>query len=278
LFIAGDACHVHSSALAQGMNTGVHDAVNLGWKLAGVIKGLYKPSILDTYESERKPAAQYLIDLDKDASALISGDIPEHLMRADDQVDANQVLKKIFDESIRFNIGLGVHYGYNILNQRASSGMITPGWRAPDALVYRPGSRIPQSLFSLTKNSGLFWVLIFAGEPQKTRQGIQALAKYVQERDTNALAYPVHVNYLTIVAGSSNDVEIGLGHTNRLGNVYFDLDHSAHYNYSLTTGTGGIVILRPDGFLSYVGLLNEPEVVHEYFAQIMASPDLAVQV
>jgi phenol 2-monooxygenase (NADPH) len=258
------------------MNTGVHDAVNLGWKLAVVIKGLYKPSILDTYESERKPAAQYLIDLDKDASALISGDIPEHLTRADDdQVDANQVLKRIFDESIRFNIGLGVHYRHNILNQRATSGMITPGWRAPDALVYRPGSRIPQSLFSVTKNNGLFWVLVFAGEPQKTRRGIQILAKYIKARDTKSLAYPVHVNYLTIVAGSSNDVEIGLGHTNRFGNVYFDLDHSAHYNYSLTTGTGGIVILRPDGILGYVGLLDEPEAVHEYFAPIMSS-DLAV--
>ena len=54
VFIAGDAAHVHSPAGAQGMNTGIQDAVNLGWKLAHILRG-GDPALLDTYEAERAP-------------------------------------------------------------------------------------------------------------------------------------------------------------------------------------------------------------------------------
>src|SRR5918995_2471489 len=50
VFLAGDAAHIHSPAGAQGMNTGIQDAVNLGWKLAQVLRGRADPAVLDTYE------------------------------------------------------------------------------------------------------------------------------------------------------------------------------------------------------------------------------------
>jgi 2-polyprenyl-6-methoxyphenol hydroxylase-like FAD-dependent oxidoreductase len=49
VFLAGDAAHVHSPAGAQGMNTGIQDAVNLGWKLALTTRGLAAPTLLDIY-------------------------------------------------------------------------------------------------------------------------------------------------------------------------------------------------------------------------------------
>jgi 2-polyprenyl-6-methoxyphenol hydroxylase-like FAD-dependent oxidoreductase len=55
VLLAGDAAHVHSPAGGQGLNTGVQDAVNLGWKLAQVVKGASPPSLLDTYHAERHP-------------------------------------------------------------------------------------------------------------------------------------------------------------------------------------------------------------------------------
>ncbi len=58
VFLAGDAAHVHSPAGAQGMNTGIQDAVNLGWKLALTTRGLAAPTLLDTYEPERAPVGQ----------------------------------------------------------------------------------------------------------------------------------------------------------------------------------------------------------------------------
>ncbi|MBD2896919.1 Flavin-dependent monooxygenase [Actinomadura sp. RB99] len=56
VFLAGDAAHVHSPAGGQGLNTGVQDAYNLGWKLAAVLSSA-SPSLLDTYEEERLPVA-----------------------------------------------------------------------------------------------------------------------------------------------------------------------------------------------------------------------------
>ena len=61
IFLAGDAAHIHSPAGAQGMNTGIQDAVNLGWKLALVASGRAGPSLLDTYEQERAPVGRRVL-------------------------------------------------------------------------------------------------------------------------------------------------------------------------------------------------------------------------
>jgi 2-polyprenyl-6-methoxyphenol hydroxylase-like FAD-dependent oxidoreductase len=60
-FLIGDAAHIHSPVGAQGMNTGLQDAYNLAWKLAGVVNNQLKESILDSYENERIPVAKDLL-------------------------------------------------------------------------------------------------------------------------------------------------------------------------------------------------------------------------
>ncbi|MFE9022618.1 FAD-dependent monooxygenase [Streptomyces sp. NPDC007808] len=57
-FLAGDAAHIHSPAGAQGMNTGIQDALNLGWKIALVCRGAAPPELLDTYGTERVPVGR----------------------------------------------------------------------------------------------------------------------------------------------------------------------------------------------------------------------------
>jgi hypothetical protein len=61
LFLAGDAAHVHSPAGAQGMNTGIQDAWNLGWKLALVARGVADPALLETYHTERAPVGRTVV-------------------------------------------------------------------------------------------------------------------------------------------------------------------------------------------------------------------------
>jgi 2-polyprenyl-6-methoxyphenol hydroxylase-like FAD-dependent oxidoreductase len=61
VFLAGDAAHIHSPVGAQGMNTGIQDSWNLGWKLALVARGLAAERLLDTYEDERYPVGQFLL-------------------------------------------------------------------------------------------------------------------------------------------------------------------------------------------------------------------------
>jgi 2-polyprenyl-6-methoxyphenol hydroxylase-like FAD-dependent oxidoreductase len=61
ILLAGDAAHVHYPAGGQGLNLGVQDAVNLGWKLAQVIKGTSPECLLDTYQAERHPVAAHVL-------------------------------------------------------------------------------------------------------------------------------------------------------------------------------------------------------------------------
>ncbi|OIJ64200.1 FAD-dependent monooxygenase [Streptomyces mangrovisoli] len=63
VLLAGDAAHVHSPAGGQGLNTGVQDAYNLGWKLAAVLRGEAPEALLDTYEEERRPVAAHVLGL-----------------------------------------------------------------------------------------------------------------------------------------------------------------------------------------------------------------------
>ncbi|MEK1829355.1 FAD-dependent monooxygenase [Priestia megaterium] len=62
IFLSGDAAHIHSPAGGQGMNTGIGDAINLSWKLAAVLQHKAALSILDTYEEERLPFAELLVN------------------------------------------------------------------------------------------------------------------------------------------------------------------------------------------------------------------------
>ena len=63
VFLAGDAAHMTPQFVGQGMNAGVRDAYNLAWKLAAVLKGQARDSLLDSYQSERRPHAKAMIDL-----------------------------------------------------------------------------------------------------------------------------------------------------------------------------------------------------------------------
>jgi 3-(3-hydroxy-phenyl)propionate hydroxylase len=63
IFLLGDAAHLTPPFIGQGMGAGVRDAMNLAWKLAGVLGGDLPPSVLDTYEQERKPHARFMISM-----------------------------------------------------------------------------------------------------------------------------------------------------------------------------------------------------------------------
>jgi 3-(3-hydroxy-phenyl)propionate hydroxylase len=74
VLLAGDAAHVHSPAGGQGLNTGVQDAVNLGWKLAQVVRGTSPDDLLDTYHAERHPIGARVLELTMAQTALMRGD------------------------------------------------------------------------------------------------------------------------------------------------------------------------------------------------------------
>lgn len=75
-FLIGDAAHIHSPAGGQGMNTGLQDAYNLAWKLAGVINQNYQPQILESYAEERMPVARKLLQTTDRAFNFINSKNP----------------------------------------------------------------------------------------------------------------------------------------------------------------------------------------------------------
>jgi 3-(3-hydroxy-phenyl)propionate hydroxylase len=74
VLLAGDAAHVHYPVGGQGLNVGVQDAVNLGWKLAQVVRGTSPEGLLDTYQSERHPVAARVLQNTMAQTALIRSD------------------------------------------------------------------------------------------------------------------------------------------------------------------------------------------------------------
>lgn len=74
VLLAGDAAHIHSPVGGQGMNTGIQDAMNLGWKLGQVVRGVSPESLLDTYHAERHPIGARVLETTMAAVALYRPD------------------------------------------------------------------------------------------------------------------------------------------------------------------------------------------------------------
>lgn len=120
VLVAGDAAHVHSPAGGQGLNIGVQDAVNLGWKLAQVVKETSPESLLDTYHTERHPIGARVLRLTMAQTALARGD------------DRTEALRENVSDLLRMNeprkryaammSGLDIHYdlgeGHPLLGRR----------------------------------------------------------------------------------------------------------------------------------------------------------------
>lgn len=257
VFLAGDACHTHSSGAAQGMNTGMHDAVNLSWKLSLVLKGLAKPVLLDTYETERLPNVQKLIDYDKDISRLMTMQLPLG-WKGDPNADPNEILGHVMEEASTFTSGLSIAFNENILNVKGSfisctaPPPVTAGQRGPDVQLQKPGTREPTRLHREMPNTAQFHAVVFAGEPEYTASSIAALDKAIDNSPILSSAL-LPVSWITIVGKVGPSIFELLG-VMPFGRAFFDEKHTAHARYGVDIKKGAVVILRPDG---WVGTLTE---------------------
>ncbi|NUT50170.1 MAG: monooxygenase [Saccharothrix sp.] len=113
VLLAGDAAHIHPPAGGQGLNLGVQDAVNLGWKLAAQVRGWAPDSLLDTYQAERRPVAEDVLDNTRAQVALRSPDpgarallrLMTELMDFD--VVNRHLIEKITAIGVRYDFGEG---------------------------------------------------------------------------------------------------------------------------------------------------------------------------
>ncbi|WP_309140735.1 FAD-dependent monooxygenase [Micromonospora sp. M51] len=113
VLLAGDAAHIHPPIGGQGLNLGVQDAVNLGWKLAAQVRGWAPEALLDTYQAERRPVAEDVLDNTRAQTQLLSTDpgaqaVRRLLIELMDFDEVNlHLLKKITAIGIRYDFGDG---------------------------------------------------------------------------------------------------------------------------------------------------------------------------
>ncbi|MDR5699607.1 FAD-dependent monooxygenase [Agromyces aerolatus] len=111
VFLAGDAAHVHPPLGGQGLNLGIQDAFNLGWKLAAEVHGWAPKGLLDTYFAERHPAAADVLSLTRAQSVLIDAEpgpqavrrLVTDLMRFDDV--SRSMIDRVAGTAIRYDFG-----------------------------------------------------------------------------------------------------------------------------------------------------------------------------
>ena len=242
VFLAGDAAHVHSPAGGQGMNTGIQDALNLGWKLALGARGLATDELIDSYGAERRPVARNiagftdrLFKLATSRNTLLKMPRTKLLPALAPAVAANVRLR---NHAFRTMSQLGINYrgsivsetGPNRLPPPLSSGP-RPGDRLPDAVVqYQDQERQLQDLVAAP---GFHLLLTGPGWPEDTPQQLHSAL--------SPLGGLLSIQRL--VVGSSL-MPGGPG-------IIQDSSGLAFKRLGLSARRPEIILVRPDGYIGY---------------------------
>ncbi|HEY8783820.1 MAG TPA: FAD-dependent monooxygenase [Mucilaginibacter sp.] len=164
-FLAGDAAHIHSPVGAQGMNTGLQDAYNLAWKLAGVINNQLKPAVLDSYAAERMPVAQELLGTtDRIFTIIMSNNVFTRLFkkwimfRLLKWAWNNKTIKK---ELFKRVSQIGITYRNSPINLHMShASKIKAGDRLPYLKVYDEKKREETDLHTWCSKPGFTLIIL----------------------------------------------------------------------------------------------------------------------
>jgi len=264
VFVVGDAAHVHSPFGGQGLNSSIQDAVNLGWKLALVAKGIAAPSLLDSYTEERLPVIAELL---RKSTELF--DMAVHAKS--DGVDTQKAWKRGGELHM-----FGVNYRWSpiVLDERTPkegtpvdpygvlqsfTGVVRAGERAPEAtgLVVMAGDADgvqTTSMFDIFRPS-YHTVLIFSDGTDKPLQIASALQQYPSELLCKVLIHGDSAASLPILDGTDMTL--------------VDRDGHAHAGYQVQKDECIVVIVRPDGYIG--GIANGREWAKRYFDAVFSA-------
>jgi 3-(3-hydroxy-phenyl)propionate hydroxylase len=137
IFLAGDAAHVHSPAGAQGMNTGIQEAFNLGWKIARMLAGVAPDRLLDTYHDERHPIERDVLRQSNFMTQMAAAEHGPMKLIRDHVMPALSAIGPLRDAARRTVSELSIQYRRSPLTlDRSLDGGPRAGERAPDAWVH----------------------------------------------------------------------------------------------------------------------------------------------
>jgi 2-polyprenyl-6-methoxyphenol hydroxylase-like FAD-dependent oxidoreductase len=133
VLLAGDAAHVHPPAGGQGLNLGIQDAFNLGWKLAAEVNGWAPVGLLDSYETERHPVAADVLETTRAAFELLSPEAGPRALRRlvtelmDFDVVNRHLTEKISAIAIRYDLGDHAESPHELVGRRLRDVQLTHG-------------------------------------------------------------------------------------------------------------------------------------------------------
>ncbi|WP_131747164.1 FAD-dependent oxidoreductase [Frankia sp. Cppng1_Ct_nod] len=233
-FVAGDAAHLHPPAGGQGMNTGIQDAYNLGWKLALAVGGHAGPGLLDSYEAERRPAGQSVMD------RAVRVAFTDEIDNADEKAQFLDEMQMTL--TYHGTPGVGEALGWDAPERGPAAGD-----RAPDVHgLRRPGVGHPLRLFELTR--GTVHTLLFYADSSTTLEdlrGYEKLAVLVRQQVGGLVR-------IYVVADPDASPAVGVDPGVDL-QVIHDTARAFRAGYA-TTGPCAYLI-RPDG---HVGFRTRP--------------------
>lgn len=233
IFLAGDAVHIHSPSGGQGMNACMQDTFNLGWKLAMVIKGAMKDEYLDTYQSERLPVSEQVLDGTNDMHQIIMAhgrDVSERAELTKREGWHERAVAKIS--------GLGYTYEKN--------------YQIPEGMTELPGPAIGSRAYdvSLHERQRLFELM---GHPRMT---MIVMKHKGDDKASEELLETIAQDYGSAVKGyivQPEDV-YGLNQT-----VYYQDDSGELFKEYGDAEQSSILLLRPDGYIGFRCLLSEKD-------------------
>ncbi|KAI1651928.1 FAD binding domain-containing protein [Daldinia loculata] len=252
LFVAGDAAHIHSPAGAQGMNTGIQDSINLGWKLAKVIRGKRPNSFLDSYDRERRPIGQHLLETSDKMftwgcssnpffisfrNILFSWVLPWFVSSRNRRANIFKFISE-FGINYRDSSVVGTASGY--------SGLVLGGDRAPDKIIKSAGKE-RQFLELITPDTHHLVLLSGVGDDAITEQAIlEAQSGFTNKNSDEA---KVHLILDEAAEGASDSGHIDVGN---------------HLHGQFGCSKPSYVYIRPDGYIEHIGHLSEFQALLEW--------------
>lgn len=223
VFLAGDAAHIHPPTGGQGMNTGIQDAYNLGWKLALTLQGVAVDGLLDTYHAERHPVGEEVV-----------GRTVRHA-RGGFEAGADDPSTVILREA-QLLVGYpdSPLVGEDVEGQQLAEGP-RPGQRAPDCRgLERRSVAFPVRLFELL-GGGEHTLLAYA-EDDEQAAGLDKMATEATERAAGHLR-----TYVVLTPG--------VDATGVMLPTVQDASGEFFASYNARGGCG--YVIRPDGYVGY---------------------------